>query len=299
MSSTGSSKEGAGNFLLVVSGVIQFAPYLRGWQEYKDHLRRIVREQPGWVDVYPSQSQRRGEMQGWARLRDREDADLAYGVYSDSKGMLVHVWETSFNSQGFRLVKCNCSLHFPGLVAGAHSSTSSGIDIRKVDQLSRPDPVSRVPYVAVQPAYSYARYPQAQAYAAVPVHPVHVTQAPIYSTSTNGIPVNVRGGAVLTEARGIFIRNLSYKATPDDLFNLLVTVGQPVHFNLIRDSRTGLFKGAATATFSSTEQAKYAVMCLDRLEHMGMMLSVRLDTETTAVGRSEPMVVNGSAPYRH
>lgn len=110
--------------------------------------------------------------------------------------------------------------------------------------------------------------------------------------------MNVRGGAVLTEARGIFIRNLSYKVTPDDLLKLLSTVGHPVHYNLIRDARTGMFKGAATATFSSTEQAKYAVMCLDRLQHMGMMLSVRLDTETTVVGRSEPMVVNGSAPYR-
>jgi hypothetical protein len=72
MSSTGSWKDGDGDYLLVVSG---------GWQEFKDHIRKVVKEQPGWVDVYASQSQRRGEMQGWARLRDREDADAAYSAY--------------------------------------------------------------------------------------------------------------------------------------------------------------------------------------------------------------------------
>lgn len=113
------------------------------------------------------------------------------------------------------------------------------------------------------------------------------------------MPVNVQNGAVLTEARGIFIRNLSFKATVEDLGQLLSTVGHPIHYSLIRDSRTGVFKGAATAKFSSKEQAQYAVYYLDQLEHMGMKLSVRMDTEATVVGRAErPMVVNGSHPYR-
>lgn len=71
-------KEGDGDFLLVVAGLTRFAPYLSGWQEFKDHIRKVVREQPGWVEVYASQSQRRGEMQGWCRLKDKEDADAAY-----------------------------------------------------------------------------------------------------------------------------------------------------------------------------------------------------------------------------
>jgi hypothetical protein len=80
MSLNNSWKDGDGDFLLVVSGSTLSAPYLAGWQEFKDHIRQVVKEQPGWVDVYSSQSQHRGEVQGWARLRDREDADAAYST---------------------------------------------------------------------------------------------------------------------------------------------------------------------------------------------------------------------------
>lgn len=67
-----------GEFLLVIAGSIRFAPYLTGWRRFKDHIREIVEGQPGWVDVYASQSQRREEMQGWARLKSVGDADAAY-----------------------------------------------------------------------------------------------------------------------------------------------------------------------------------------------------------------------------
>lgn len=81
MSYPGSWKEGDGDYLLVVSGVMRYAPYLAGWQEFKDHLRKVVKEQPGWADVYSSQGRRRGEMQGWCRLKDREDADAVFSMY--------------------------------------------------------------------------------------------------------------------------------------------------------------------------------------------------------------------------
>jgi hypothetical protein len=80
MSNASSWKDADGDFLLVISGLTRFAPYLTGWQHFKDHIRKVVKEQPGWVDVYSSQSQRRGEMQGWARMRDVEDADAAYST---------------------------------------------------------------------------------------------------------------------------------------------------------------------------------------------------------------------------
>jgi hypothetical protein len=84
MSSVGSWKEGDEDFLLVVSGTTRYAPYLTRWQEFKDHLRKVVKEQPGWADVYSSQGQQRGEMQGWCRLKDREDADAVYSAYFPS-----------------------------------------------------------------------------------------------------------------------------------------------------------------------------------------------------------------------
>jgi len=71
-------KDGDGEFLLVISGTTRHAPPLAGWQQFKDHIRNVVKEQPGWADVYSSQSQQRGEMQGWARLKLRVDADATY-----------------------------------------------------------------------------------------------------------------------------------------------------------------------------------------------------------------------------
>jgi RNA recognition motif-containing protein len=114
----------------------------------------------------------------------------------------------------------------------------------------------------VQPVYGYG-YPAAQAYSTSTVYSGYAapTQMPVYSASTHGMPVNVRHGAVLTEARGIFIQNLSYKCTLSDLYSLLLTVGQPVDHKLIRDRRTGVFKGAATAAFASKEAAQHAAQC--------------------------------------
>ncbi len=76
-------KETDGDYLLVVSGSTELAFWLKGWQDFKDHLRTVVREQPGWVDVFPNQNQRRGETQGWARLKHFEDADAAYSKCSN------------------------------------------------------------------------------------------------------------------------------------------------------------------------------------------------------------------------
>lgn len=213
----------------------------------------------------------------------------------------MHVWETCRNNEGYRLMKCNCSALFPGVPDGEHSAGQCGIDITKVHQLGgRPHVASSTPstYAPAQSTYPYAVYPPMQTYTTVPLYPVQAPLMPIYSIGTNGLPVNIRGGAVLTEARGIFIRNISYKATPDDLNRLLYTVGNPVDSHLLRDSRTGAFKGVATARFGSKDEAQHAAMQLNGREHMGMTLQVRMDTDTTVVGRTEPMVVNGSYKVR-
>lgn len=84
MSSADSWKERNEEFILVVSGTTHCAPYLAIWQEFKDHLRKVVNEQPGWVDVYPIQGSRRGEMQGWCHLKNRKDADALYSANYES-----------------------------------------------------------------------------------------------------------------------------------------------------------------------------------------------------------------------
>jgi hypothetical protein len=220
--------------------------------------------------------------------------------------MLVHVWETSCSGDGYRLMRCNCSTVFSEVQHGGHSDDRCDIDIGKVNQLGgvrAGTAAVSTPYITAQSGYPYVIYahtpayvPQPQAYAPAPVYPTYALQPPsIYSISTNGMPVNVQGGAVLTEARGIFIRNLSYKCTPDHLNGLLLqTVGYAIDIQLQRDSRTGVFKGAATAKFASNELAQHAANTLNRREYMGMTLQVRMDTSITVVGRAEPMVVNGS-----
>ncbi|KAF1933983.1 uncharacterized protein M421DRAFT_388398 [Didymella exigua CBS 183.55] len=302
MSYVTSWKEGDGDFLLVVAGLTRFAPYLSGWQEFKDHIRKVVREQPGWVDVYASQSQRRGEMQGWCRLKDKEDADAAYKIFYRSKGMLVHVWQTRRSSDGFRLMKCNCSVHFPEVAENDHSAGLCGIDIGRVNQLGgKPYTAAPAQYMAVQPGYSYPVFPATTSYAIEPVYATQVpqilpmmAQSPVYSASNSGMPVNIRDGAMLTEARGIFIQNLSYKVGSDELRNLLYTVGRPVYCKVHRD-RSGVSKGVATAKFASTHEAQLAVTHLNRKPHRGMALKVRLDQDTTVVGQvGPPLVVNGS-----
>lgn len=230
----------------------------------------------------------------------------AYNVletFHRSNGMLVHVWQTRRSSDGFRLMKCNCSVQFPGVADGHHSAGLCGIDIGRVNQLGGKPYTTAAPtqYVAVQPGYSYPVYPPTTSYTIQPVFTTHMpqvipsmAQAPVYSASNSGMPVNIRDGAMLTEARGIFIQNLSYKVNSDELKDLLYTVGRPVDCKVHRD-RSGVSKGVATAKFASTHEAQLAVTHLNRKTHRGMTLKVRLDQDTTVVGQvGPPLVVNGS-----
>jgi hypothetical protein len=318
MSHVTSWKEGEGDFLLVVTGSTRFAPYLSGWQKFKDHIRGVVREQSGWVDVY--QSQCSGEMQGWCRLKDQEDAETAYSkrhsvslilwglridhlleTFFRSKGILVHVWQTRRSSDGLRLVECNCSVHFPGLTDGQHSAGLCGVDIGRANQLGGKPYVAAPPQCrAVPQGYSYPVYPATISYAMQPINATGMhqmqtmqpmqpmaVQPPVYSASNSGMPVNIRDGAVLTESRGIFIQNLSYKVGSDELKSILYTVGRPVGCKVHRH-RSGVSKGVATAEFASTHEAQLAVTHLNRKQHEGMTLKVRLDQNKTVVGQVGP-----------
>lgn len=215
--------------------------------------------------------------------------------------MLVHVWHTRLSNDGFRLIKCNCSVHFPDLPDGGHSPELCGIDIGRVIKL---DGISYAAhsthYMPVQPGYAYAAYPTTSdtiqpIYATqAPLLPPVMVQPPVYAASNSGMPVNIRDGTMLTEARGIFIQNLSYKVGSDELKNLLYTVGRPVDCKVHRD-RSGVSKGVATAKFASTHEAQLAVTHLNRKPHRGMTLKARLDQDTTLVGQvGLPLVVNGS-----
>ncbi|KAF2476391.1 uncharacterized protein BDR25DRAFT_375311 [Lindgomyces ingoldianus] len=296
---TSSVSEGE-NYMLIASGPSHYAPFLSGWQEFKDHIRRIVDHQPGWAEVMPGP--RKGEMQGFVRLEKRVDADAAYEHYTISRGLLVHLFKTSRTSGDYRLLKCNCGPYFPDMSERSHSPTRSGVQA-DVTRQSIPRAYSAVvPQYPVPTAYSWdPLYTQIPSYAQAPTYsnPVaSVQQVPTYSASTNGIPVNVRHGAMLTEARGIFISNLSYQCTPNDLFNLLCTVGRTTDYKLHKDSR-GQPNGAATAKFATKEEAHRAATHLNGKQHMGMTINARLDMNTTVIGQAQsPVIVNGSTASR-
>jgi len=298
------------SFLLVVSGWIHQASFLASWQEFKDNMREIVvKAQPGWADVYANQQ---GKMQGWASLRHREDVVAAFSMcssatcaetcnrrlylerYCTHEGMLVHVWETCRSSGRFWLLRCNCSKLFAEVRKGYHSAARCEIDIGGIERLAS---AGRATYRTDVPQYMSAGTTNGWGQSTMTTYTATTSFGyaiqPIYTTNTYGLSVNVENGAVLTEACGIFIQNLSFKCTPTDLNRLLLTVGRPVEQRLLKNPRTGVFKGAATARFQTQEQA-HAALHLHGKKHMGMTISVRMDKETTAVGQVRPPLVVSS-----
>jgi len=147
------------------------------------------------------------------------------------------------------------------------------------------------PYAA-ESGYGYNSYastmPTAQA-----------APTPVYRESDSGLKVNVSGGAVHTEKRGIFLSNLSYNINRRALSDLVKSVGRPKKVTLHKDNRTGKAKGTATAEFETKEEAMHAVKHLHNAEHMGMRIRVRLDTESTTLGETPgPVIADGSTPRR-
>lgn len=209
--------------------------------------------------------------------------------------MLVHLWQTRRSNNEFHLIKSNHPLCFPTVTAcWSYPSVLCGIDIGRANQLVAP------PYTAA-PAPSMA----ARSYAIQPVYATQMTRMPralaqvaIYSANSNGMPVNVTDGAILTEPRGIFIRNLSYEVTSEELKLLISTVKKPLECE-VNYHPSGVSKGRATAKFASYSEAHFGATRLDKTAHRRRILTVRLDQENTIVRRIRyPLVVNGSVGVR-
>ncbi|CAK3963280.1 RNA-binding domain-containing [Lecanosticta acicola] len=138
---------------------------------------------------------------------------------------------------------------------------------------------------------------------------------PLYITNTTGAPVNAAHGLIQTEARGIFISNLSFKSTEGEIEQYFSKPGKIVKIDLQKDAN-GKSKGNATIQYATAEAAQDAVRMYHRREFMKMVLKVRADRERTAinapaqqakggaqqqkVGRrgEEPTIVNGSQAPR-
>jgi hypothetical protein len=91
-------------------------------------------------------------------------------------------------------------------------------------------------------------------------------------------PVMSRPSAVHKEAYSVKIENLSLECTSSHIHSLLLTVGQPIDWKMLPNLHTGLFKGRATGTFATEDEAHRAADLLDGIEHLGMKLRVWVDT---------------------
>ncbi|KAH7126984.1 hypothetical protein B0J11DRAFT_505693 [Dendryphion nanum] len=325
------------DFMLIVSGSDKDVPFLEGWQEFKDSLRKVVHNQPGWTDVRDGPGQ--GHKQGWCRFDKLGDAEAAKDTYTKRKWVLVHIFETSRVNGSYKMLFCNCPLCFLDLSENSHSPNRSGIHAGSFYQNLAATGGTIAPYAgtvsSIHSSQGYARpsslahstgyaqsyshaqpsgYTQSYSYLQPPVYqqpPMYPTpptqsayfmqdyyqpqQTPAYSSSS-GLSVNVSGGAMLTEASGIFISGLSYQAGYTELDQLLLNVPhKAVQRNLRMDKRTQMFKGNATATYSTREMAEDAVQYLNGKVHMGKTINVRLDHEPTVIGRARtPAIANGS-----
>lgn len=200
--------------------------------------------------------------------------------------IVVHLFETS-RAGDYQLQKCNCGSLLHNLSGRSHSPNRSGINVDGVNQyLGSTGGVLASQYMMPTALVCpYAGYQQT---------PTYTTPLP-YARSTTGLPVNISYGAYITEAQGIFIRNLNNKVSLSELNELLRSVGRPIESRLHNDTRTGVFRGVATAKFATEIEAKHAVQVLNNTQHMGRSINVRLDTERRVVGQTQgPLIVYGS-----
>jgi hypothetical protein len=65
------------NYLLVMSGSIKSAPFLKGWKTLKDHIRKNVGS-PGYTHV--NSASETGIHRGWCNFVREDDAKAAYSM---------------------------------------------------------------------------------------------------------------------------------------------------------------------------------------------------------------------------
>jgi hypothetical protein len=117
-----------------------------------------------------------------------------------------------------------------------------------------------------------------------PTQVARYSQGPMYVSSSTGTHVNVSQGAIKTEARGIFVSNVDYKASSKDLQRYFGRAGEIVKCQLQKDPATGKSKGNATVQYAVAKDAQNAVRMFNSEQYMGMRLKVRLDKEPVAIG---------------
>ncbi|KAH9819840.1 RNA recognition motif domain (RRM 6) [Teratosphaeria destructans] len=323
-----------------VENVIQL-PERYTWQDLKDLIRREA-SHGIWTNMvfFPDGSpgskgsarmQRKDEA---LRLFDYLNLNLIEG-----RRMGVHLWDTSRSPPQFLQGNCLGVVRYPceyclrkqGPSSSPGSSTSSGSSYSLTPatrfaqqsaapaanpsvqtstanlthamanmKLAQQDPRLEDPRYQAFYQQQYQQALRGQQLQAASQQPN--VYAPVYAMSSSGTPVNTRHGTVRTEARGVFVNGLSYKARTRDVEEYFRKAGQIIKCDVHKDHATGKSKGVATIQYASTAEARKAIEKFNDSTWMGMRLKVRHDREATAVSpppaqaskAAEPIIVNGS-----
>lgn len=75
-------------------------------------------------------------------------------------------------------------------------------------------------------------------------------------------------------ARDVYVANIPFEATEDDLRNLFSVSGTVKSVRLLKDPRTGLFRGTAFVQMANAAEAKDAVVTLDGALLINRLISV-------------------------
>ncbi|KAK4549130.1 hypothetical protein LTR36_007587 [Oleoguttula mirabilis] len=166
-------------------------------------------------------------------------------------------------------------------------------------QLGPKDPRLQDPrYMALYQHQQYQQMLREQA----AVSQQQAARLPVYALSSTGTPINTSHGTVRTEARGIFVSGLNYKARTKEVEAYFRRAGEVTKCELQKDPSSGKSKGNAMIQYASAAEAQRAIDIFHGTPYMTMRLNVRRDKEATAVSpppaqasrSSEPIIVNGS-----
>jgi len=183
-------------------------------------------------------------------------------------------------------------------VASSQASQAALLQAMANIQISPQDPRLQDPRYL---AWYQQQYQQA-ARAQVAASQQQAARSPVYALSSSGTPINTSNGTIRTEARGVFISGLNFKARTKDVEGVFGRAGEITKCELQKDASTGKSKGNATIQYSSAVEAQQAIEMFNGKSYMSMKLTVRRDKEATAIspppaqaGRNnEPIIVNGS-----
>lgn len=234
---------------------------------------------------------------------------------SNGKPLLVHQWDVS--EYPSKLINCNCPEFFG---TSGHSADLASMGKQISDRFYSPTASSDSQTAALSPTFGHAmavRANPAMNGGAVLASDLDINMrytSPVLAS--NGVahsvananyntPINVSQGAILTEARGIFISDIKYSVTQSDILNLVSAAGPVEKCELHKDPKSGSPRGSATVTFTNRDSPNVALRMFNGKELAGRKMKIRLDKEMTIVKPGpnnaypqQPLVVNGSTPYQ-